>query len=199
MLEENFNSYKSKPGVSSPGMLTFDEYLEKKEEINLFESNVGNFPTFLQYLHVKRVKIEVVDDENLENKIRDLTEKMDEEVFSDQMMNHLDRLINKDLDFEKNLSIRLNESKDVKARLWESYVKHINERASKSIIRKDIQNPKYLYESKLELANQILIEQRKIHDKIYFFTLGGRVITEELPTDEIDYIGTAIIGKSKIY
>ena len=197
MLEENFNSYKSKPGEETPGMLTFDEYLEKKEEINLFESNDGNFPTFLQYLHVKRVKIEVVDDENLENKIRDLMEKMDEEVFSDQMMNHLDRLINKDLDFEKSLTIRLNESKDVKARLWESYVKHINERVSKSIIRKDIQNPKYLYESKLELAKEILIEQRKIHDRIYFFTPGGRTTTSEVEFDDV--IGTAIIGKSKIY
>ena len=197
MLEENFNSYKSKPGVSSPGMLTFDEYLEKKEEINLFESNDGNFPTFLQYLHTKRVKIEVVDDENLENKIRDLMEKMDEEVFSDQMMNHLDRLINKDLDFEKSLTIRLNESKDLKAKLWESYVKHINEKVSKSIIRKDIQNPKYLYESKLELAKEILIEQRKIHDRIYFFTPGGRTTTPEVEIDDV--IGTAIIGKSKIY
>lgn len=196
MLEENFNSYKPKPGVSSPGMLTFDEYLERKEESNLFESNEGRFPTFLQYLQVKRVKIEVVDDENLEDKIRDLMEKMDEEVFSDKMLNHLDRLINKDLNFENSLSLRLNESKDVKAKLWESYVKHINERVQKTRIRKDIQDPKYLYESRLELAKEILIEQRKIHDRIYFFTPGGRTtIDEEIE----DVIGTAIIGKSKIY
>lgn len=196
MLEENFNSYKSKPGDETPGMLTFDEYLERKEESNLFESNEGNFPTFLQYLQVKRVKIEVVDDENLEDKIRDLMEKMDDEVFSDKMLNHLDRLINKDLDFENSLSLRLNESKDVKAKLWESYVKHINERVKKALIRKDIQNPKYLYESRLELAKEILIEQRKIHDRIYFFTPGGRTKIEE---EFDDVIGTAIIGKSKIY
>lgn len=197
MLEEKFNAYSSIPGVSSPGMLTFDEYLEKKDDLSEFFSSdkSSEMPTFLEYLESKNVKVEIVENEKLEDKIRDIMEKMESEVFSNNVLNDLDLLINKNLDFKTNLIQKLEESRSSKDLLWETYVSHINKKVNKPK-RLDIQNHKVLYESQIEQAKQLIIEQRKIHDRIYFFTPGGR--TSSIEIEECAVIGRAIIGKNKI-
>jgi hypothetical protein len=194
MIEENFNTYNSIPGANSPGMLTFGEYLDKKDELSEFFSSdkFSEMPTFLEYLESKNVKIEIVENEKIEDKIKDI---MESEALSSNILNNLDLLVNKNLDFKSNLIKRLDESKSSKDMLWESYVDHINKRVSRYVVARDIQDPKYLYASKFEMSKLLIIEQRKIHDRIYFFTPGGGSTTEDISES---IIGTAIIGKSKI-
>ena len=47
------------------------------------------------------------------------------------------------------------------------------------------------------MSKRLIIEQKKIYDRIYFFTLGGNPLSDEI--EETSLIGTAVIGKNKIY
>ena len=148
MIKDNFNLHNSIPRDLAPGMLTFSEYLEKKDELSEFFSSdkSSGMLTFLEFLESKNVKIEIVENENLEDKIKKI---MESEVFSNNIINDLDLLVNKNLDFKSNLIKKLDESQDSKNVLWKNYIEHINKKVSKYKVVEDIQNPNFLYASKL--------------------------------------------------
>lgn len=231
MIEDNFNSYNVIPEYSS-GMITFEEYLERKGES--IEESIPSFEFKEERIEIIDEPIEEIIDESIpENLVssgmitfEEYLERKEnytqiEEVklsFSDlisveedsvpeslEMMTFIKYLESRDL-LVKEEDIEIVEevlpksnSSDIsytKKSLWDGYVQHVKFHAKKSPVI-DIQDPTYLDESRAKYAEFLIEEQQKYWDKIYFFTPGGRPIEEE-PEDECAVIGKAVIGKNKI-
>ena len=214
MLEDNFNSYNAVP-ESSSGMITFEEYLERKGESieestptiefkeEITEIISSGMITFEEYLLQKESHNST---EEVKLTFADLISVEEDSVpESLGMMTFLEYLESKDLlvkeeDLETIDQIPpKSDSSNIgytKKDLWDGYVQHVKFHAKKSPII-NIQDPKYLDESRVKYAEFLIEEQKRTWDKIYFFTPGGRPIEEE-PESECAVIGKAVIGKNKI-
>lgn len=223
MIEDNFNSYNSIP-ESSSGMITFEEYLERKGES--IEESIPSFEfkeerieiidelipetlissgmiTFEEYLQQKE---SYTSTEEVKLSFADLISVEEDSIpESTGMMTFIEYLESKDLlvkeeDLENiDQILPKSDSSNIgytKKDLWNGYVQHIKFHAKKAPII-NIQDPKYLDESRVKYAEFLIEEQKRTWDKIYFFTPGGRPIEEE-PESECAVIGKAVIGKNKI-
>lgn len=212
------------PEAESSGMITFEEYLQKKNEgrtpldvsFSSFNSNtiiekkeeVEDTPgmiTFEEYLQRKSKNESLLDTSFVNFNLDGVTE--DSVPESQGMMTFLEYLESKNLLTKEDQSSESTESPIVpingttnigytKKTLWDGYVQHVKFHAKKAPVV-NIQDPKYLAESRAKYAEFLIEEQRKVWDKIYFFTPGGRPVEEE-PETECAVIGKAVIGKNKI-
>jgi len=161
------------------------------------ESSSGMI-TFEEYLHSKKP-----DSESLELSFDSFISTKDSVTESTGMITFIEYLESKNIIITDEEGINEvipedNQPKELhtKKSLWDGYVQQV-----KSITKKptvvNIQDPTYLDESRSRYAEFLIEEQKKVWDKIYFFTPGGRAIEEE-PESECAVIGKAIIGKNKI-
>lgn len=160
---------------SSSGMITFEEYLNsKKPETDDLKISFDSF---------------VSDGNPIEESVG--------------MMTFIEYLESKNIlvSDEDNIEEIINEPTQpkelhTKKSLWDGYVQHVKTSTKKPAIV-NIQDPAYLDESRSRYAEFLIEEQKKVWDKIYFFTPGGRALDEE-PESECAVIGKAVIGKNKI-
>jgi hypothetical protein len=222
MLEDNFNVYNAIP-ESTSGMITFEEYLQRKGEsieessstVEIVEDQVkvedrisetvsSGMITFEEYLQQKE---SYSSNEEVKLTFDDLI-FVDEDTVPEAsgMMTFIEYLESKNLIVKEEDLVDIQTSNEIintdstnigytKKTLWDGYVQHVKFHAKKAPII-NIQDPKYLDESRANYAKFLIEEQQKTWDKIYFFTPGGRPVEEE--EDECAVIGRAVIGKNKI-
>lgn len=209
------------PESESSGMITFEEYLLKKNEGKTpldtsfssfnqpiierkkedIEESTGMI-TFEEYLLKKSKNESLLDTSFSSFNLDEVTE--DSVPESQGMMTFLEYLESKNLLDANVESIESNTTPQTettnigytKKSLWDGYVQHVKYHAKRAPVV-NIQDPKYLAESRAKYAEFLIEEQRKVWDQIYFFTPGGRTIEEEPETD-VAIIGKAVIGKIKI-
>lgn len=164
------------------GIITFEEYLSSKSPSSIKSLGVITFEEYLERKGGSNGPVGVTV-----------------EGESHGMITFIEYLESKNISLNVDGSVESKEilpetEKQTIKNLWTGYVHQVTNKV-KRLVAPNIQDPVYLEESRKRYAEEIIAEQRKIYDKIYFFTPGGRAVEEE---EEIAYIGTAIIGKNII-
>ena len=202
MFEDLFDfSDKMIPENLSPGMITFEEYLERKENNSLPSDSVvesSGMITFEEYLQRKNESLDLssLPHINLDVEEDSIPEANGMITFLEYL--EMKNLLVKEEDIEDPSALINPETTSLgytRKSLWDGYVQHVKFQAKRAPII-NIQDPKYLDESRAKYAEFLIEEQRKVHDQLYFFTGGGHIIQPE--EEECAVIGKAVIGKNKI-